>query len=133
MRDDAYLLPNIIETLDALYGSKFFTILDLYSGYHQVNEPDDVEKTVFSLPGRHYEFMKMPFGLCNEPATFKRLMDNLLMGIKGEEALVYLDGIVIISKSRKQHADRLSIVLQRPSQHNLYLQLLKCLIAAKEV
>lgn len=82
-RGDAYPLPNIVETLDTLTGSEYFTTLDLCSGYHQVSmDPSDVEKTAFTAPGHHYEFVKMPFGLCNAPTTFQRLMDNILMELR---------------------------------------------------
>lgn len=133
-RKDAYPLPNIVETLDALSGSEYFTTLDLCSGYHQVDvEPSDIEKTAFSVPGQHYEFTKMPFGLCNAPATFQRLMDSMLVGIKGEEALVYLDDIIIFSKNIEQHATRLGRVLQILYESNLYVQLSKCNFAVREV
>lgn len=83
MIGDAYPLPNIVETLDTLTGSEYFTTLDLCSGYHQVSmDPSDVEKTAFTAPGHHYEFVKMPFGLCNAPTTFQRLMDNILMELR---------------------------------------------------
>jgi hypothetical protein len=76
-------LPNIVETLDTLTGSEYFTTLDLCSVYHQVSmDPSDVEKTAFTAPGHHYEFVQMPFGLCNAATTFQRLMDNILMELR---------------------------------------------------
>lgn len=133
-RGDAYPLPNIVETLDNLNGSMYFSTLDLYSGYHQVAmDPQDIEKTAFTIPGKHFEFVKMPFGLCNAPATFQRLMDNILMGIKGEEALVYLDDIIIYGNSIEQHTERLNKVLKRLEEANLYVQLTKCTFAVTEV
>lgn len=133
-RGDAYPLPNISETLDTLSGSEYFTTLDLCSGYHQVSiEPNDIEKTAFTLPGHHYEFVRMPFGLCDAPATFQRLMDTVLIGIKDEAALVYHDDIIIFSNSLEQHAERLDKVLQRLDDANLYIHLPKCTFAVKEV
>lgn len=133
-RGDAYPLPNITETLDSLNGSQFFTTLDLCSGYHQVRmEPTDIEKTAFTLPGHHCEFVRMPFGLCNAPATFQRLMDTVLLGIKGESALVYLDDIIVYSSTLDQHAERLRNVLERLNCANLYVQLPKCTFAVREV
>lgn len=133
-RGDAYPLPNIVETLDHLHNSVYFTTLDLYSGFHQVRmSPDDIEKTAFSIPDQHYEFQNMPFGLCNAPATFQRLIDSILMGIKGEEALVYLDDIIVFSSTIEQHAERLNKVLSRLETANLYAQLSKCVFAANEV
>uniref|UniRef100_A0A1B6DY26 Reverse transcriptase domain-containing protein n=1 Tax=Clastoptera arizonana TaxID=38151 RepID=A0A1B6DY26_9HEMI len=131
---DAYPLPNIVETLDCLNNSIYFTTLDLYSGFHQVKMvEEDIEKTAFSLPGCHYEFKNMPFGLCNAPATFQRLMDSILFGIKGEEALVYLDDIIVFSNSMEQHAERLGKVLNKLENSNLYAQLSKCVFAVNEV
>ena len=75
----------------------------------------------------------MPFGLCNAPATFQRLMDNVLMGLKGEEALVYLDDIIIFGSSLEEHTKRLERVLQRLEKANLYMQLPKCTFAVREV
>lgn len=106
-----YPLPNILETLDTLTGSEYFTTLDFCSGYHQVCiDPSDVEKAAFTAPGYHYEFVKMPFGLCNAPTTCQRLLDNILMILRMEDALVYLDDIIIYSNSVEQHTVRLSKV-----------------------
>lgn len=133
-RGDAYPLPNITETLDTLSGSQYFTTLDLCSGYHQVEvELADIEKTAFTLPGHHYEFVRMPFALCNAPATFQRLMDTVLIGIKGESALVYLDDIIVYSSTLEQHVECLEQVLKRLDHANLYIQLPKCTFAVNEV
>lgn len=124
---DAYPLPNITETLDSLSGSKYFSTLDLCSSYHQVSvAPEDIEKTAFTVSGYHFIFIRMPFGLCNAPSTFQRLMDNVLMELKGEKALVYLDDIIIYGNSIEQHTQRLERVLQRLQSANLYVQLPKC-------
>ena len=82
-RKDAYSLPRVDDTLDTLAGAKWFTTLDLLSGYWQVEvEPSDKAKTAFCTPEGLYEFNVMPFGLCNAPATFQRLMDMVLAGIQ---------------------------------------------------
>ena len=92
-RRDAYPLPWIDATLDALAGAQYFTTLDLASGYWQVELEEDVKKTAFSTPFGHYEFNVMPFGLTNAPPTFQRLMDCVLAGISPEQCLIYLDDI----------------------------------------
>ena len=82
-RKDAYPLPRIDDTLDTLHGSMWFTTLDLASGYWQVEvEKRDQHRTAFSTPNGLFEFKVMPFGLCNAPATFQRLMDLVLAGLQ---------------------------------------------------
>ncbi|GBN27531.1 Transposon Ty3-I Gag-Pol polyprotein [Araneus ventricosus] len=95
-KKDVYPLPRIDDILDCMQGSKFFSSMDLSSGYWQieVNEPDR-EKTAFITPEGLYEFNVMPFGLCNAPATFERMMDNLLRHLKWTMCLCYLDDIII--------------------------------------
>lgn len=98
--DDKYLLPNINDLFDMLGKSTYFTTLDLASGYHQIEvREEDRSKTAFSTPFGHYEFNRMPFGLKTAPATFQRAMDNVLRGLQGLHCLVYLDDVIIFSKS----------------------------------
>ena len=92
---DAYALPRIDDTLNSLAGSKWFTTLDLASGYWQVEiRPEDKEKTAFCTHDSHFEFNVIPFGLCNAPATFQRLMDLVLAGVQWSSCL--LDDIIIM-------------------------------------
>lgn len=133
-KTDAYPLPLIVETLETLGRSRFFSTLDLASGYHQIPIwPGDCEKTAFSTLGGHYEYRKMAFGLVNAPATFQRLMDHLLAELKGEECLVYLDDIVIFSATIGEHGARLDRVLTRLQNANLKVNLSKCSFAQEEV
>ena len=83
---DAYFLPSILEILDQLGSAIYFSVFDLANGFHQIAmEEKDAEKTVFSTPYGHCEYTRMPFGLRNTPATFQRLMDNVLSGLQGTE------------------------------------------------
>ena len=100
---DAYPLPRIDATLDSLAGSKFFTTLDLASGYWQVELNEEGRgKTAFSIPSGHFEFNVMPFGLTNAPATFQRLMQCVLAGLTPSECLIYLDDIIVFGKTPSQ-------------------------------
>lgn len=97
---DSYPLPRIDDSLDALGGSIWFSTLDLASGYWQVEmDPKDQEKTAFATTGGLYEYKVMPFGLVNAPATFERLMEQVLLGLHWETCLVYLDDIIVFSKN----------------------------------
>lgn len=131
---DAYNLPNITEILDQLGHSKYFTTLDLASGFHQIPmKPEDSHKTAFSTPLGHYEFLRMPFGLKNAPATFQRVMNNVLAGIQGIRCFAYLDDIVIYADTIETHEVRLKEVFQKLRLHNLKLQPDKCEFMRNEV
>jgi hypothetical protein len=93
---DSYPLPSIEHILDQLGYSKYFTTLDLASGFHQIKiKSTDATKTAFSTPQNHYEYKRMPFGLKTAPSTFQRLMNTVLAGLHGSHAFVYLDDIVV--------------------------------------
>ena len=92
---DAYPLPRIDDTLDMLAGTQWFSTLDLASGYWQVSlSPEARCKTAFATHSGLFQFKVMPFGLCNAPATFERLMDRVLQGLRWSRCLVYLDDII---------------------------------------
>ena len=131
---DAYPLPRIDATLDSLAGSKFFTTLDLASGYWQVELDEEAkEKTAFSIPSGHFEFNVMPFGLTNAPATFQRLMQCVLAGLTPSECLIYLDDIIVFGKSFTEHLHRLEAVFQCLNKAGLKLKPEKCYFARNEV
>lgn len=131
---DAYPLPNITEILDQLGGAKYFSIFDLASGFHQIPMgTKDAEKTAFSTPYGHYQFNRMPFGLKNAPATFQRLMNNVLTGLQGQELFVYLDDIVIYAASIREHEIKFLKLIKRLRDANLKLQPDKCEFLRHEV
>ena len=98
---EAYPLPNITDILDHLGNAQYFSVFYLASGFRQVEtHPDDRLKTAFSTPRGYFEYLQMPMGIKNAPATFRCLMDVILKGIHGTEVFVYLDDIVIHTKAR---------------------------------
>ena len=103
-RKDAYPIPQVDDALDTLSGSQWFTTLDMISGYWQVEiDPDDREKTVFCTQEGVFEFKVMPFGLCNTPAMFQRLVDAVLARLQWKTYLVCLDDVVIPGRDCLEH------------------------------
>ena len=124
---DSYPLPRIDDTIDALHGAQYFTTLDLFSGYWQIEiEEQDKHKTAFVCEFGQYEFNRMPFGLTNAPATFQRLMNKILKPVLYETALVYLDDIIVFSKTIDEHIDSLEQVFKLLASAGLKLKLKKC-------
>ncbi|KFD51373.1 hypothetical protein M513_07778 [Trichuris suis] len=131
---DAQPMPRIDDTLDMLKGATWFSTLDLASGYWQVEmHPADKQKTAFSTPDGSYQFRAMPFGLCNAPATFQRLMGNVLAGLLGTKCLVYLDDIIVFSTTEAEHLVRLREVMGRIQAAGLKVKPSKCKLMRKEV
>ena len=126
-REDAYPLPRIDDTLDMLHGSKCFSTLDPSSGYWQVQmAPEDQQRTAFSTADGLFEFKVMPFGLCNAPATFQRLMDLILAGLQWSNCLVYLDDVIILGRNFHDHLQNIQSVLHRIDEAGLKLKPPKC-------
>lgn len=133
-RKDAFPLPRIEESLDALSGAQWFSTLDLASGYNQVPVTEqDRPKTAFCTPFGLFEFNRMPFGLCNAPSTFQRLMERLFGDQHCQSLLLYLDDIIVFSSSVDDHVSRLDLVLNRLHKEGLKAKLEKCCFFRKEV
>eukprot|EP00253_Pinus_taeda_P022190 PITA_22190 len=123
---ERYLIPRIDDLLDQLKGEKYFIKINLKSGYHQVPiEPFDVWKTTFKAKEGLFEWLVMTFGLTNAPATFMRLMDDILWPFTNSFVVVYLDYIVIFSQSWEEHLHHIRQVLQTLRQHKLCANLEK--------
>ncbi len=131
---DAYPLPRIEDTLDVLTYMRLFSTLDLKSGYWQVElDPADKQMTAFAVELGLWQFQVMPFGLCNAPATFERLMDRVLAGLPLTTALVYIDDILVPAKSFEQGIENLRSVFDRVRAAKLKLAPEKCWLFQEKV
>jgi hypothetical protein len=129
-----YPLPRIDVLFDQLAGAKVFSKIDLRSGYHQIKiRPCDIPKTAFSTRYGLYEFLVMSFGLTNAPAYFMYLMNSVFMMELDKFVVVFIDDILIYSKSEKEHAKHLRVVLQGLRDHKLYAKFSKCEFWLKSV
>lgn len=129
-----YPIPLINEILDNLGDSKYFSTLDLKSGFYQVPiDPRDAAKTAFSTPKGHFEFTRMPMGLKNSPSTFQKLMNTVLYEIGDARAVVYLDDVIISGRTIAEHNENLFKVLNGIRKHNLKLEPTKCQFLKEEI
>jgi hypothetical protein len=129
-----YPLPRIDILFDQLAGAKVFSMVDLRSGYHQIKiHPEDVPKTAFSTRYGLYEYLVMSFGLTNAPAHFMYLMNSVFKPELDKFVIVFIDDILIYSKSEEEHAQHLRLILQRLRDHQLYAKFSKCAFWLKEV
>ena len=134
-KKDSYPLPHIQETLDSLVGIRVFSTLDLKSGFWQIMMDEDSKQyTAFTVGNfGFFECEKMPFGLCNVPATFQRLMQSCLGELNLTYCLIYLDDVIVYAKNEEEHFNRLRTVFERFRRDNLKLKPSKCNLFQKEI
>ena len=135
---DTFPLPRIDDLLDQLGAARYFSTLDLASGYWQIPmHPGSVEKTAFITPQGLYEFRVMPFGLTNAPGVFQRLMEKVLAGLNPDDGpdyvAVYIDDVLVFSRTLEEHLQHLCNVIQRLSEAGLKLKPSKCRFIREEV
>ena len=124
---DKYPLPLMDELFDRVHGAKYFTKLDLRSGFHQIRIAlEDREKTAFRTRFGSFEYTVLPMGLCNAPGTFMRLMNDTFRDMLDKSVLVFLDDILIFSRTLEEHLVHLREVLTRLRTNKLYAKLSKC-------
>ena len=124
---DKYPLPRDQDIFDQLQGAKYFSSLDALWGYWQIRIADDsIHKTAVRTPLGSYEFLVMPFGLTNAPATFQRFMEQVLREHIAKFCMVYIDDIIIYSKTEEEHAVHLRLIFEALKKHDVRIKLQKC-------
>ncbi|XP_019082620.1 PREDICTED: uncharacterized protein LOC109125447, partial [Camelina sativa] len=119
-----YPLPRIDELLDQLRGATWFSNVNLASGYHQIPiDEADMRNTVFRTRYGHYEFMVMPFRLTNAPTTFMRLMNSVFQEFLDVSVIIFIDDILVYSKSPKEYAMHLRAILEKLREQKLFAKL----------
>ena len=135
MKKDSFPLPRVQESMEAMVEARHFSCVDLKSGFWQVKMNEESRQyTAFTVGSLGvYEFLRMPFGLCNAPATFQCLMQNTLGKLNLTYALIYLDDVIIFSKTKEEHLIRLRAVLERFQENGLKLKPSKCQFFRTEI
>ena len=132
---DSYALPRIDEVLDSLAGAKFFSVVDMKSGYYQVEVAEEhKERTAFTVgPLGFWEHNRLPFGLSNAPATYQRIMEQCFGELHLKICFIYLDDLIVFSDSFEQHLERLELIFLRLRECGLKLSPKKCSFLQKKV
>ena len=134
-KKDAYPLPRMQETMESMEGARFFSTMDLKSGFWQVKMARDSQQyTAFTVGSMGvYEFLRMPYGLCNAPATFQRLMQNCLGELNLTYALIYLDDVIVFFRTEEEHLHHLRVIFASFLEHGLKLKPSKCHFLQDEI
>jgi Reverse transcriptase (RNA-dependent DNA polymerase)/RNase H-like domain found in reverse transcriptase/Integrase zinc binding domain/Chromo (CHRromatin Organisation MOdifier) domain/Aspartyl protease len=133
-KKNSYPLPLQEELFDQTQGARWFSKIDLMNGFYQIRVAEaDTEKTAFRTPFGHYEFRVLPMGLTNAPATFMQLMNDQFRDFLGESVIVFLDDILIYSKTLEEHEKHVSAVFERLRKAKLYAKRSKCELFLPEV
>jgi hypothetical protein len=132
--NNKYHLSRINDLFDQLKNARIFSNIDLRLGYHQVSiKEEDIRKTSFQTKYGHYEFIVVPFGLSNAPTIFMCLMNDIFREYLDKFVIVFLDDILIYSKSDEENEKHLRLVLQVLREHQLYAKLSKCSFYQKQI
>ena len=131
---DTYPIPRVDDNVDRLGGCSMFSTLDLEAGFHQIRmEDESIEKTAFNTRYGKFEYKVMPFGLCNAPSTFQRVMNLILKDFIDEFCVVYIDDILVYSKDRDEHLEHLRKILNKLREYGLILNVKKSRFFKAEV
>lgn len=127
-------IPRTDEMFDQLGSARYFSKLDLKTGFHQIRiRSEDIEKTAFNCKYGQFEYLVMPMGLCNAPATFQGLMNTIFRDLLDDFLVVYLDDLLIFSKTEEEHLEHIQQVLERLEENQLYVSPKKCSFLCKQV
>lgn len=131
---DRYPMPDINIILSNLGEAAFFSKIDLESGFHQIRiKEEDIEKTAFSINGAKYEFTRMPFGLKNAPSIFQRTVDDMLRPFIGKFAYVYMDDVIIFSKTREEHMEHIRQIIETFTKNHMRISTEKSFFFHREI